>query len=186
MMKLNEAALEVAAQVDWKGSGHQGHFRGEAVDPDYWPCHASRIVTAYLEALNGEGLADLYDYWCERVEALPVPDEVRKGDTFAWQGGFGEWTALVADWGWKHTANLRVLRRAHIEPRQWAVGDLVDETRDLPDRTVVRDEGGDIAEYIAAHDEADMFYITGATGAVNLDILNSPRIIWLPETEDES
>lgn len=177
-MKLNEKALEAAAQAAWESKGSFGNFRERSAYPEHWVEAASSAVLAYLEALDAEGLADLYEYWCERIEALPKK-KVEVGDTYATRTGLG-WKVVTARATVPLVVNERILR--YGSTRQWEIGDLVDETRDLPDGAIVRDEDGDIA----VHDGGGNFSAAGLAGARHLGHLNEPRIIWLPEDGDES
>lgn len=180
-MKLNEKALEAAAQVHWI----DGSFRENAAAPDAVVKAVANAVTDYLDALDAEGLADLHEYWSERVEALPIPDKIHTGDTVAYRIGMGRWRPHVVYEGDLSPVpdGWRVLRRAH-QPRQWEVGDLVDDTRDLPDGTIVRYPNGVLGEFDA---EAEKFRFYDAIRAIlSPSKLDNPRIIWLPENGDES
>ena len=178
-MKLDETALEAAAQVHWIDES----FRENTAAPDAVVKAVANAVTDYLDALDAEGLADLHEYWSERVKALPV-SEVLKGDTYAVamnETNESRWYVNTASHDLGKRKLRRVLRRAP-QPRQWKIGDLVDDTRDLPEGAVVRDESGDIAE----HDGYRGFLVGGTAGVFGLDYLDNPRIIWLPENGDES
>lgn len=116
-----------------------------------------------------------------KIDALPRAEEIREGDWVTLPAGKGVLNVFQAHMNLcaEHD-EYRVLRRA---PRTWKIGDLVDNTRDLPDGAVVLEESGDVAVYATA---SNAFSITGHKVIASLDMLIDPRIIWLPENGDES
>lgn len=175
-MKLNDEAVEAATQAAFKfHMGFNMDYRKRTAAPDKYVEYSQVTIINYLKNLDGEGLADLYEYWSGRVEKLPV-EELQVGDIYAYRAG-GGWATSKAQVPHAASDDRRVLRRA----RQWKVGDLVDDTRDLPGGAVVKGKGGDIAEYIA---EYDAFTPIGIDALWILDALEGPRIIWLPENGD--
>lgn len=176
-MKLNDEAVEAATQAAFKfHMGFNMDYRKRTAAPDKYVEYSQVTIINYLKNLDAEGLADLYEYWCRRVEALPEATELRVGDTYAiprygWQWRLYNSSVNISE---SHVG-YRVLRRAR---RQWKIGDLVDDTRDLPDSAIVRDEAENTAEYVAKYDS---FTPIGIDALWILDALDNPRIIWLPE-----
>lgn len=133
-------------------------------------------------ATEPEPEGDLYDRLLAlraEIEALPKGEKPRKGDIVADPRGKASLSVWECEMSSQHAwLDARIIRRA---PRAWKIGDLVDTTEGLPGGTVIRDYVRFVGQW-----DGHKFRIAGQAYEQGLDFFTDPRIIWLPETEDES